>query len=104
MLNLNVMLPLIAGGAGFLCAIMEGKKNGDHGVVLGIVVGLAVGFIGFLGLRMLTAKKVIDRILLFKKVTQYIVGYMGIVVAIVWVIFCGFLGSWLTKSAIHLLK
>jgi len=98
------MLPLIAGGIGFLYAFMEGKKGGDHGVLIGVVVGLAVGFIGFSGMRMLIAKKVIDRMLLFKKVTQYIVGYMGIVVAIVWVIFCGFLGSWLTKSALHLLK
>jgi hypothetical protein len=102
--DLYFILRFGAAVTGFLSAFLEGKSNGTLGVSISIVIGLAVGFIAFWGMRMLTAEKLIDRILLCKQATQYILGYIGLFAAIVWILFCAFLGSWFTKVVIHLFQ
>jgi amino acid transporter len=101
-MDLFFLLRCIAAGAGFLPAFLEGKNNGASGILISLVVGLVVGFIGYWGMRMLTAKKLIDRILLCKQATQHILGYIGLFATLVWILFSAFLGSWLTKVVIHL--
>jgi ABC-type lipoprotein release transport system permease subunit len=98
------LLSLIAGASAIFAAFEEGRKWGNSGTLIGLTIGIIIGFVFWWGARIVT-KVAIKRLELFKpklSPLRLLLSWLLCVLMVMWMILSSISASWITRLAIHL--